>query len=88
MTETCGAKVNFVLRWDRQNVAYCWWREEGHLEDVRRIKRTIRRTYNEVLEESISAFEIDIRAAGEVASLLQKHGVGTVYLANIDDHFL
>ena len=31
VTETCCPEVNFVLGWDRQDLADGRWREEGHL---------------------------------------------------------
>jgi hypothetical protein len=45
-------------------------------------------TYDEILEQGIAAFEVYVRATGEVRGLLEKDGVGSEDLADIDGDLL
>jgi hypothetical protein len=49
---------------------------------------TIEDAHDKILEESIAAFEEEIRATGEMGGLLEEDGIGAKNLAGIYGDFL
>lgn len=48
----------------------------------------MKRTYHEVLQESIPSLKVYVRSSRQVRSLLKEHGFLPEYFANVDGDFL
>lgn len=45
-------------------------------------------TYNKILEEGVTTFEMNVRTTCQVCSLLEKDGFGAIHLTDINHYFL
>jgi hypothetical protein len=73
VAKTRSTEINFVLGRHADNLPYRRRRQECH---------------HQILEQSIPAFEVDIRPSGEMSCLLQKHRVRPEHFTHVNRHLL
>ena len=91
MAEASCAEIDSVLGGHSENLTNGRWGEEGHLDQIDQPRCGLQApcgAHQQVLEQGITALQMQIGASGEVSGLLEKDGLWPVYLASINGYFL
>lgn len=86
VAEASSAKVDLILSRLSEVLASRRTREESHLREIRVSELLLderKTTYDEILEETGSALDLEVGAARQMTSLLQEDGVWSKDLADV-----